>query len=60
MSPAAFIEPGKRTGRYRVGTDQLLTDEKGESKISMEDYAKAIVDEIETPRFRRQRFTVAY
>jgi putative NADH-flavin reductase len=60
VSPAALIEPGKRTGKYRVGTDQLLTDEKGESRISMEDYAKAIVDEIESPRFRRRRFTVAY
>jgi putative NADH-flavin reductase len=60
VSPAAFIEPGKRTGQYRIGTDELLTDGKGESRISMEDYAKAIVDEIENGRFRRQRFTVAY
>lgn len=59
-SPAHVIEPGKRTGKYRIGTDQLLKDEKGESRISMEDYAKAIVDEIEQPRFRQQRFTVAY
>lgn len=60
VSPAAFIEPGKRTGQYRTGTEQLLTDGEGESRISMEDYAKAILDEIENPRFRRQRFTVAY
>ncbi len=60
VSPAGFIAPGERTGTYRIGTDQLLTDDKGESHISMEDYAIALVDEIETPRFLRQRFTVAY
>ncbi|WP_069805404.1 NAD(P)-dependent oxidoreductase [Thermogemmatispora onikobensis] len=60
FSPAAFIEPGQRTGRYRVGTEQLVTDEKGESRISIEDYAVALLDEVEQPRFVRQRFTVAY
>ena len=60
VSPAALIEPGRRTGQYRIGTDQLLKDEKGDSRISMEDYANAVVDEIEKPRFSRQRFTVAY
>ncbi|MBX5455540.1 MAG: NAD(P)-dependent oxidoreductase [Thermogemmatispora sp.] len=60
FSPAAFIEPGQRTGRYRVGTEQLVTNEKGESRISMEDYAVALLDEVEQPRFVRQRFTVAY
>ncbi|WP_052889963.1 NAD(P)-dependent oxidoreductase [Thermogemmatispora carboxidivorans] len=60
LSPAAFIEPGQRTGRYRVGTEQLVTDEQGESRISMEDYAVALLDEVEQPRFVRQRFTVAY
>ncbi|MBX5450973.1 NAD(P)-dependent oxidoreductase [Thermogemmatispora sp.] len=60
FSPAAFIEPGQRTGRYRLGTDQLVTNDKGESRISMEDYAVALLDEIEQPRFVRQRFTVAY
>nr|BBH92772.1 3-beta hydroxysteroid dehydrogenase [Thermogemmatispora argillosa] len=60
FSPAAFIEPGQRTGRYRLGTEQLVTDEKGESRISMEDYAVALLDEIEQPRFVRQRFTAAY
>jgi len=59
-SPAALIEPGERTGQYRLGSDKLLTDEKGQSRISMEDFAKAIIDEVETPRFRRQQFTVAY
>jgi putative NADH-flavin reductase len=60
LSPAAFIEPGKRTGQYRTGTDRLVTDEKGESRISMEDYAVALLDEIEHPKFIRRRFTVAY
>jgi len=60
VSPAAFIEPGERTGHFRIGTDQLLTDERGESRISIEDYAAALVDELENPRFPRQRITVAY
>lgn len=60
LSPAAIIEPGDRTGSYRTGTDQLLTDEKGNSHISLEDFAIAIVDEIESPRFIRRRFTAAY
>jgi putative NADH-flavin reductase len=60
VSPAAIIRPGERTGAFRVGTDQLLTNEKGESIISVEDFAVAILDEIETPRFVRRRFTVAY
>lgn len=59
-SPAAFIEPGQRTGKYRVGTDQLLTNAEGKSYISAEDFAVAILDEVEHPRFDRQRFTVAY
>jgi putative NADH-flavin reductase len=60
ISPAALIRPGERTGQYRTGTDQLLTDENGESLISVEDYAVAFVDEIENGRFVRQRMTVAY
>ena len=60
ISPAALIRPGKRTGQYSTGTDQLLTDEEGESHISVEDYAIAFVDEIENGRFVRQRMTVAY
>jgi putative NADH-flavin reductase len=60
VSPAAFIQPGTRTGHYRTGTEQLVTDAKGESRISAEDYAVAILDEIEKPRFSRQRFTAAY
>jgi putative NADH-flavin reductase len=59
-SPAGFIEPGKRTGKFRWGEDALLTDEKGESRISMEDFAVAVLDEAEQARHIRKRFTVAY
>ena len=52
--------PGERRGHYRIGSEVLLTDERGNSAISGEDYAMAFVDEIERPRHRRQRFTVAY
>ncbi|HEY7848936.1 MAG TPA: NAD(P)-dependent oxidoreductase [Ktedonobacterales bacterium] len=60
LSPAHVIAPGERTGQYRTGGDQLLTDAQGESRISMEDFAVAVVDEIEAPKFARRRFTVAY
>jgi len=60
FSPAAFIQPGERTGKYRTGTDQLVADAKGESRISAEDYAVALLDEVEKPQFIRKRFTVAY
>ncbi len=60
LSPAAEISPGERTGRYRAGGDRLLTDEEGNSRISMEDFAVAVIDEIEEPKYRGRRFTVAY
>ena len=60
FSPAAFIQPGERTGKFRLGTDQLVVDSKGESRISCEDYAIALVDEIEKPQFVGRRFTAAY
>jgi len=60
LSPAAYIHPGERTGKYRVSQDQLLADEKGNSEISAEDFAIALVDEVETPRHPRQRFAVAW
>lgn len=60
FSPAAFFEPGARTGKFRLGKDQLITNEKGESRISMEDYAIALVDELEHPRNERARFTIGY
>jgi putative NADH-flavin reductase len=60
LSPSAFFEPGRRTGKFRLGQDQLLTADDGKSSISMEDYAIALVDELEQPQHRRQRFTVGY
>jgi putative NADH-flavin reductase len=60
LSPAARLEPGTRTGRYRTGGDQLLTDDEKQSRISVEDYAVAFIDELERPAHLRQRFTVAY
>ncbi|HEU5381630.1 MAG TPA: NAD(P)-dependent oxidoreductase [Ktedonobacteraceae bacterium] len=57
FSPSALIAPGRRTGNYRLGTDYLLTNEQGESYISAEDYAVALLDEIEHPQFLRKRFT---
>jgi putative NADH-flavin reductase len=60
LCPAAYFDPGLRTGRFRLGTDNLIADEKGESRVSMEDYAIAMVDELENPDHRRQRFSVGY
>ena len=60
LSPSAEFVPGERTGKFRLGTDQLLVSANGGSKISMEDYAIALADELETPRHSRQRFTVGY
>lgn len=58
LSPPARLQPGERTGMYQKGTDFLLTNAHGESRISMEDYVVALVDEIEHPQFVRRRFTV--
>lgn len=60
FSPAALIEPGERSGRYRLGTDTLVTDDAGVSRISFADYAIAMVDELEAHRHPRARFTAAY
>lgn len=60
LAPAAFFEPGERKGRFRLGTDELITDATGESRISMEDYAIALVDELERGAHRRKRFSVGY
>jgi|SRR5579875_54191 len=60
ISPPQTIRPGERTGNFRVGAERLLTDAEGKSAISTEDYAVALVDELEQPRHVRQRFTVAY
>ncbi|WP_425647116.1 NAD(P)-dependent oxidoreductase [Agrobacterium leguminum] len=59
LSPSAEFVPGERTGKFRIGKDNLLSNEEG-SRISFEDYAIALVDEIEKPQHSRQRFTVGY
>ncbi|GGP24749.1 NAD(P)-dependent oxidoreductase [Silvimonas amylolytica] len=60
MSPPAEFAPGQRTGKFRVGKDQLMVDANGRSHISMEDYAIALVDELENPQHTQTRFTVGY
>ena len=60
ISPAKKFGPGKRTGNYRTGGDQMFFDEKGKSKISMEDFAVALIDEAENSNHVRERFSVAY
>jgi hypothetical protein len=60
FSPASFFEPGARTGKFRLGTNNLVTDEKGDSRISMEDYAIALVDELEQPAHQRAQFSIGY
>lgn len=60
LSPPALLEPGVRTGTYRLGRDELLTAADGTSYISMEDFAIALLDEAERPRHHRTRFTVGY
>jgi uncharacterized protein len=60
FSPAGFFEPGERTGKFRLGKDDLITDAQGNSRISFEDYAIALVDELENPQHRRDRFTIGY
>lgn len=60
VSPSIMIAPGERTGKFRIGGDELLKDPKGESKISQEDFAIAIIDEVEKPKHIRKRFTVGY
>ncbi len=60
VSPPFHLAPGERTGKYRSGGDQPVFDDKGESAISVEDLAVAILDEAEKPRHLRRRFTVAY
>ncbi|KAA9000998.1 NAD(P)H-binding protein [Paenibacillus spiritus] len=59
-SPAASISPGRRTGQFRIGLDRLVTDEDGRSEISVEDFAVAVLDELEEGHFIRARFTVGY
>jgi putative NADH-flavin reductase len=60
FSPAGILEPGLRTARFRLGKDDLIVNEKGESKISVQDYAVAMIDELEKPTHHRERFTIGY
>lgn len=60
LSPSAMLQPGARTGKFRLGMDQLLVDANGQSRISTQDYAVAMIDEVERPAHIRQRFTVGY
>jgi uncharacterized protein len=60
FSPAIVIEPGPRTGKFRLGKDNPIFDQKGNSTISYDDYAVALIDELEKPQFIKQRFTIGY
>lgn len=60
LSPAAEIGPGERTGRYRTTDETVITDANGKSFITFEDYAVAVVDELEHPAHIARRFGVAY
>ncbi|HTU30875.1 MAG TPA: NAD(P)H-binding protein [Solirubrobacteraceae bacterium] len=60
ISPAAFIHPGERTGSYRLGGEQLITDDSGKSEISAEDYAIAIADLVDGGEHPRERVGVAW
>jgi putative NADH-flavin reductase len=60
FAPAGMFEPGERTGKFRLGKDDLIADASGNSRISMEDYAIAAVDELEKPQHRGERFTIGY
>jgi len=60
FSPAKDVQAGERTGKYRLGTTNMIFDENGESSISYEDYATALVEEIKEERFLRQQFSIGY
>ncbi len=60
LSPAIIIEPGERTGKFRIAKDNPIFDAQGNSRITYDDYAVALVDELENPQFIKQRFTVGY
>ena len=60
FSPAGNIAPGNRTGKFRLGKDDLITDENGKSNISVEDYAVAMINELENPAYHKERFTIGY
>ena len=60
LSPAANMTPGERTGKFRIGKDDLVVDVNGDSNISVEDYAVAMVDELEQKKYHKERFTIGY
>lgn len=60
VSPAMHLEPGERTGEFRLGGEEPVFDAQGESRISVADLAAAVVNELETPQHRRARFTAGY
>ena len=60
FSPAGDLEPGQRTNKFRLGKDDLIVNSNGESRISVQDYAMAMIDELEKPAHHRERFTIGY
>jgi len=60
LSPAGMIQPGERTGEFTLGGDELVVDNDGQSQVSAEDYAVALVDEVEEPAHTGERFTLGY
>jgi uncharacterized protein len=60
IAPSITIAPGERTGKFRLGNDHVLYDANGVSKISLEDYSVALLDELERPQHHRERITVGY
>lgn len=60
LSPAADMAPGERTGKFRLGKDELIVDRNGDSNISVEDFAVAMIDELEQENHHRERFTLGY
>jgi len=60
FAPAGFFEPGERTGKFRLDKDNLVADAQGTSRISFDDYATALVNELETPKHLNERFTIGY
>ena len=60
LSPAANMAPGERTGKFRLGKDELIVDERGDSNISVEDFAVAMIDELEQEKHHQERFTLGY
>ena len=60
FSPAGNIAPGEKKGKYRMGKDELIVNENGESSISVEDFADAMLNEVEKPQHHNERFTIGY